>query len=72
MNKLAVSNYLYVLEFIPECYKTQRMCKKVVDTYPSTIKFVPECSMTQKMCDEVGNIYIFFVFDSITHCYKTQ
>ena len=50
-----------MLEFVPECYKTQIMCDKAVDTYPSTIKFVPECFVTQKMCDQVL-IYIFCVW----------
>ena len=25
------------LEFIPECYKTHKICDKAVNTYPSTI-----------------------------------
>ena len=60
MCKLAVNNYFHVLEFVPECYKTQIMCDKAIDTYPSTIKFVPECFVTQKMCDQVL-IYLFCV-----------
>ena len=44
----AVDNYPYALEFVPECFMTQKMCDKAVNTYPSTIKFVPECIMTQE------------------------
>ena len=40
---------------VPECYKTQKMCDKVVDTYPSTLKFVPECFVIQEMCDKAVN-----------------
>ena len=35
----AVDNYLHPLEFVPECYKTQKMYGKPVNTSPSTIKF---------------------------------
>ena len=42
MNR-AVENYPHALEFVPECYKTQKVWDKAVDTYPSTIKFVSEC-----------------------------
>ena len=38
----AVGNYPQALEYIPECYKAQKICDKAVDTYPSTIKFVPK------------------------------
>ena len=67
----AVDNYRHVLEFVPECCKTQKMCDKAVVTYPSTIKFVPECFVSQEMCDKVVNI-CFLVFDSISDWYKTQ
>ena len=33
----AVDNYPHALEFVSECYKTQKMCDKAVNTYPSTI-----------------------------------
>ena len=39
----AIENFPHALEFVPECYKTQKMCDKAVDTYRSTIKFVSEC-----------------------------
>ena len=38
----AVDNYHCVLEFVPECFKTQEMCNKVVSTLSSTIQFVLE------------------------------
>ena len=31
----AVDNYPHAFEFVPECYKTQKVCDKGVDTYPS-------------------------------------
>ena len=61
----AVYNYPHALEFAPECYKTQKMCHKLVDTYLSTIEFVPECFLTPKMCDKATN-RSFFVFSYIS------
>ena len=37
-----VYNYSHALAFIPECYKTQKMCNKAVDAYPSPIKCVTD------------------------------
>ena len=34
----ADDNYSHALEFVPECYKTQKMCGKAVNIYPSMIK----------------------------------
>ena len=36
----AVDNYPHALEFVSECYKTQKMCDKAVNTYPSTINLL--------------------------------
>ena len=59
------------LYFVPECYKTQKMCDKAVDTYPSTLEFVPECFMIQEMCDKAV-VSCFVIFDSNPDWYKTQ
>ena len=61
MCKKAVDSYPHGLEFILECFMTQKMCDKAVDTYPSTIKFVPECFMTQEMSDKLVNIYLLYL-----------
>ena len=29
----AVDNYAHALEFVPDCYKTQKMCNKAVNTF---------------------------------------
>ena len=33
MYNKAVDNYAHALEFVLDCYKTQKMCSKPVDTY---------------------------------------
>ena len=48
-------NYPHALEFIPECYNTQKMCDKAVDTHLSTIKYVPECYRTQESCYKIAH-----------------
>ena len=52
-----VDSYPHALEFVPECYKTQKTSEKYVSTYPSTIKFVPECIMTQEKSDKVIDFF---------------
>ena len=34
----AVDNYPHALEFVPECYTTQKICDKAFNTYPSVLK----------------------------------
>ena len=36
----AVDNYSHPIKLVPECYKTQEMCDKVVGDYPSAIQIV--------------------------------
>ena len=36
----AFDNYVFGLEFLPDCYKIQKMCNKAVDTHTSAIQFV--------------------------------
>ena len=37
-----VDNYVYASQFVPNCYKTQKMCNKAVDTLASAIQLVPD------------------------------
>ena len=52
------------LGFVPDCYKTQKMCNKAVDTYPSALQFVTGQCKTHEMC--IKDVDTFpFVFDSV-------
>ena len=51
--KLLIMLYVHALEFVPNCYKTQKMCNKAVNTYPSAMQFVPEYCYTQEIYDRV-------------------
>ena len=66
----AVDNYPHALQFVPDCYKAQKMCDKAVNTHLSTIQFILECYETQEMCDKALNRY-FLIFNSIPDWYKT-
>ena len=37
MSNKAIDNYPHVLEFVPEWYKTQKMCVRAVNAYPFTM-----------------------------------
>ena len=60
----AINNYPHTLEFVPECYKTQKVCDKAVDTHPTAIKYVPKCYNTREMCYTAVH-RCFFLFDTI-------
>ena len=46
-----------MLESVPDCYKNQQMCDKVVDNYPHASTFVPDCYRTKKIRDKAVNTY---------------
>ena len=46
----AVENYAHALEFVPNCYKTQKICNKAANTSPSAIQIAPACFNTLYMC----------------------
>ena len=60
----AFDDYVHALQFVPDCFKTQKVGNKAVNTNPSTMHFVPEYYKSQEMCDKAA--HTFFVL------YKTQ
>ena len=36
------------LKFVPDCYKTQKMCDKAADNYLHAWEFIRRCYITQK------------------------
>ena len=42
----------FVFDYIPDWYKTQKMCDKNVSEYPSLIVYCPDKYKAQRMCDE--------------------
>ena len=58
------------LEFVPESYKTQKMCDVVVSTPPSTIKFVPECITSHEMYDKAVNKCFSYIKKTVSKSLK--
>ena len=42
----------FVFDSIPDRYKTQEMCDRVVSEDPYLIVYCPDKHITQRMCDE--------------------
>ena len=42
----------FVFESIPNQYKTQELCDRVVSEQPFLIVYCPNYNITQKLCDE--------------------
>ena len=40
-----------MLQLIPNCYKTQDLCKRADDYYPHALEYVPDCYITQEICE---------------------
>lgn len=47
----ATDNCSHVLEFVPNCHKTQKMCNNnnAVDAYPSGRQFIPDQKDTRNV-----------------------
>ena len=58
-----VCNYPQTSNYVPDCYKTQKMCIKDVNTHAFKIQFVPECNKTHKMFDKaVSRSFLCFFY----------
>ena len=54
----AVDIFGHVLEFVSDCYKTQKMRNKAVDTSSSAKQFVSDQYKTRKMCDKAVDAFL--------------
>ena len=52
---------MFVINSVPDQYKTQKMCDKAVDNNPDALTFVPDRYETQKMCDKVVDEKILMI-----------
>ena len=55
MNCVTVMKNPEMLKFVPNHYKTWKMCDKAVNTYLSTIEFGLEYIMTQEVSNKAVN-----------------
>ena len=72
------SDDLFLIRYVPDQYKTQQICDKVVDDCLAALKFVPAWFLTSKMIKKLftalyadGNI-LYFDEDSgnVTFCFN--
>ena len=61
----------YSLEFVPDHFKTEEMCKEAVNNKAYMLRYVPDHLKTQEMCEKVMNVRPAALF-FITNCFKTQ
>ena len=64
MDNKVVDNYPHALEFVPDCFKTQKTCNKTVDTYPFEIQYFLDRYKIHKMCVKAVDAFPI-VFDSV-------
>ena len=56
----------FVFDFIPDRYKTQKTCDRVVSEDPFLIVYCCDKYKTQRMCDEA----VYYSLASLKVCYK--
>ena len=73
---MAIEKNHWCLKYVPGHFKTEKMCKKVVEDDPYTLEFVPD-HLNMKMCNKAVRIeppslvYIPYHFKTQDICDKT-
>ena len=57
MCKHAVKKLPFVIRYVSNQYKTQKMCDKAVVENGGTLKFVPDSYKNQNMCNQSADDY---------------
>ena len=58
MGKHAVEKLPFVIAYVPEQYKTQKMCGKAVLENDEVLESVPDWYKNQQICDKTVDIYL--------------
>ena len=70
MYKHGVNKFPLVIKYVPDQYKTQTMCDKVIPENGGMLMFIRDCYKGPKICNkDVDNCA--HVLGSVPHCYKT-
>ena len=69
--KMQLKKLPFVMRYVPDWHKTQKMCNKAVDGYVDMLEYVAECFISQEMCDKVVDAG-HFVFYSNLDQFKIQ
>ena len=54
----AVDNYSITFEFVPDRYKSKKMCDKFISENPFMLKYCPDKYITRKKCDEAVDDFL--------------
>ena len=57
MCKHVVKKIPYLLRFVPDKYKTQKMCDKAILENNGTLKSVPDCYKNLEICNKAVENY---------------
>ena len=71
MYKHGVEKLPYLLRYVPDKYKTQKMCDKPILEKGGTLKYIPDCYKNQNMCNKAVENYPP-ALEFVPECYKTQ
>ena len=59
------------LEYVPDDFKSKRMCERAVEDEPATLEFVPDRFKNQEMCKKAIEECSYMLKDMPDH-FKTQ
>ena len=57
MCKHTVKKILFIIQYVPDKYKTEQMSDKVILKNGGTLKSVPYCYNNEQMCDKAVDNY---------------
>ena len=66
MWKNAAKKLPFVIRYVPDWYKTQEICDKVILENAVTLKSVPYCYKNQKMCDKAVDNYHAYALEVVS------
>ena len=61
MRKHAIEKIPLQIIYVPDQYKTHKMCDKSVANYAHALEFIPDCHKTQETYNKDVNIYPFIL-----------
>ena len=71
MHQNIVKKLSFVIIYVSDQYKTQKICNKVITENFGVLKFIPDYYRNQKKCDKAVNNY-FYALELMPNCYKTK
>ena len=70
-SKDTVKELSFIIRYVPDQYKTKKMCDKEIQENDGMLGFIPDYCKDQKMCDKSVDNYSH-ASKYVSGCYKTQ